>query len=59
MWILVLSLLSNPNGQYAQSFDTEKECVFAMNKFIRYNDTNPDVKYIGCAKSDLALNDEE
>lgn len=58
-WMLVLNLLSNPNGNYVQSFASEKECVAEMNKFIRYNDTNEDVKYIGCAPADLALNEEE
>lgn len=58
-WILVLNLISNPNGNYVQSFNTEKECVFEMNKFIRKNHDNPDVKYIGCAPADIALNDDE
>lgn len=58
-WMLVLNLLSNPTGNYVQSFSSEKECVAEMNKFIRLNDSNEDVKYIGCAPADLALNEEE
>ena len=58
-WMLVLNLLSNPTGNYVQSFKTEKECVAEMNKFIRNNDSNEDVKYIGCAPADLALNEED
>ena len=58
-WILVLNLISNPTGNYVQSFKSEKECVAEMNKFIRNNDGNPDVKYIGCAPADFAMNEEE
>ena len=58
-WMLVLNLLSNPAGNYVQSFSTEKECVAEMNKFIRLNDSNEDVKYIGCAAADIAMNEEE
>lgn len=58
-WMLILSLFSNPAGNYAQSFKTEKECVAEMNRFIRLNDGNTDVKYIGCAPADLAMNEED
>jgi hypothetical protein len=54
-----LNLLSNPTGNYVQSFSSEKECVNEMNKFIRYNDTNDDIKYIGCAPADLAMNEDD
>lgn len=57
-WILVLNLISNPTGNYVQSFSTEKECVMEMNKFIRNNDDNTDVKYIGCASAEIAMNEE-
>ncbi len=58
-WILVLNLFSNPTGSYVQSFSTEKECVKEMNKFIRLNDANKDVKYIGCSSTDLAMNEDD
>jgi len=58
-WMLVLNLLSNPTGNYVQSFSSEKECVAEMNKFIRLNDSNEDVKYIGCPPADLAMNEDD
>ena len=58
-WMLVLTLFSNPNGNYVQSFASEKECVAEMNRFIRKNDANADVRYIGCAPADLAMNEDD
>ena len=58
-WMLVLTLFSSANGSYVQSFASEKECVVEMNRFIRKNDGNADVKYIGCAPAEVAYNDEE
>ena len=58
-WMLVLFLFSNPTGSYVQSFSTEKECVAEMNKFVRHNVSNEDVKYIGCAPANVAMNEEE
>lgn len=57
-WILVLNLFSNPAGNYVQAFESEKACVAEMNKFIRLNDDNENVKYIGCAPADIAMNDD-
>jgi hypothetical protein len=58
-WMLVLTLFSSSNGSYVQSFASEKECVAEMNKFVRKNDGNADVRYIGCAPADLAMNEDE
>ena len=58
-WMLVLTLFCSPNGSYVQSVASEKECVAEMNRFIRKNDSNADVRYIGCAPADLAMNEED
>ena len=57
-WILVLNLLSNPTGNYVQTFSSEKECLAEMNKFIRLNDSNEDDKYIGCVFTYITMNEE-
>lgn len=59
MWILMLSLFSNPDGNYTQTFKTEKECVIEMGKFMRKNDGNTDIKYVGCMSAAVASNESE
>ena len=58
-WMLVLTLLSNPTGNYVQSFKSEKECVSEMNRFIRKNETNQDIKYIGCSQVNFAMLEDQ
>ena len=55
-WILVLSMISAPNGNYVKVFDSEKQCVVEMNKIIRSleKDSNDNVKGIACVPADYA-----
>ena len=57
-WILVLSLLSSPNGNYVREFKSEKQCVQAMNQLIAQTQDSSDVKGIACVPSDYAMNEE-
>jgi len=54
-WLLVLSMFSNPNGNYVRAFNTEAECTKEMKAFIKKNDGNTDIKYIGCTSTQSAM----
>lgn len=51
-WILILSLVSAPNGNYTREFRTEAECVSAMRQFIKNNADNPLVAGLACARKE-------
>ena len=58
-WILVLSLFSNPAGNYVREFSNEGECRQELTKFVQKNQENTDVKYVGCISTSVAFNEEE
>ena len=58
-WLLVLSLFSNPDGNYVREFTTEGQCRTELSKFVNKNRENTDVKYVACIATAVALNEEE
>jgi hypothetical protein len=48
-------MFSNPDGNYVRAFNTESECTKEMKAFIKKNDGNTDVKYIGCTSTQSAM----
>ena len=56
-WILVLSLYSNDAGNYVRYFPSEKACVTEMKSFTKKNGDDKNIKYVGCVRADLALNE--
>ena len=58
-WILVLSLVTGPDGFYTQEFKTEAECVTAFKDFVSKNTDNPIVEGVACLNGkEFALNTE-
>lgn len=56
-WILVLSLYSNDTGNYVRYFASENACVGELKKFTKSNANDPNVKFVGCIRSDVAMNE--
>lgn len=56
-WILVLALNSNDAGNYVRYFASEKACVTEMKSFTQKNADDKNIKYVGCVRADLALNE--
>jgi hypothetical protein len=57
-WILVLSLLSAPNGNYVREFKTEKQCTQEMNRIIKNMEAqkNDNLQGIACVPANFAQN---
>lgn len=58
-WLLVLSLFSNPDGNYVREFNSESQCKVELSKFVSKNKENTDVKYVACVSTAVAFNEEE
>jgi len=54
-WILALTLYSNIDGHYIQTFTSKTECVKQMDIFMEKNKDNKDVNSISCVPESILL----
>jgi hypothetical protein len=47
IWVLALSLMTNPSGHYEKTFSSESECVAEMKNLIKNNLDN-NIESVAC-----------